>query len=175
MGLYCKIGVLAWNCITIQFIVLQEKAGKAGVVSQYTEVYCDCGAKARLDCIVIQCPAKPRYSQEARRRWGALGAQQAQAGRAGGMGAGERGRSAAGVTAGGASGRVGCTATQQPCAATQPGSSATTRPGRPQHGHPRAACAHRLGQLGARAPGLVFNLGFRLGIFPESLNEHCSL
>ena len=40
----------------------------------------------------------------------------------------------------------------------------------------RAACAHRLGQLGARAPGLVFNpVFFRLGIFPESLNEHCSL
>ena len=42
----------------------------------------------------------------------------------------------------------------------------------------RAACAHRLGQLGqlgARAPGLVFNLVFRLGIFPESLNEHYSL
>ena len=28
-----------------------------------------------------------------------------------------------------------------------------------------AACAHRLGQLGARAPGLVFNLVFRLGFF----------
>ena len=41
--------------------------------------------------------------------------------------------------------------------------------------HGRIACAHRLGQLGARAPGLVFNLVFRLGIFPESLNEQCSL
>ena len=39
----------------------------------------------------------------------------------------------------------------------------------------RATCAHGLGQLGARAPGLVFSLVFRLGIFPESLNEHCSL
>ena len=39
----------------------------------------------------------------------------------------------------------------------------------------RATCAHRLGQLGASAPGLVFNPVFRLGIFPESLNEHCSL
>ena len=38
----------------------------------------------------------------------------------------------------------------------------------------RATCAHGLGQLGARAPGLVFNLVFQLGIFPESLNEHCS-
>ena len=44
---------------------MQEKARKAGVVSQYTEVYCDYGAKARLDCIAIQCPAKPRYGQEA--------------------------------------------------------------------------------------------------------------
>ena len=42
-------------------------------------------------------------------------------------------------------------------------------------GHGRAACAHRLGHLGARAPGLVFSLVFRLDIFPESLNEHCSL
>ena len=32
---------------------------------QYTEVYCDRGAKAKLDCIVIQCPSKPRYGQEA--------------------------------------------------------------------------------------------------------------
>ena len=38
-----------------------------------------------------------------------------------------------------------------------------------------AACAHGLGQLGARAPGLVSNLVFRLGIFPESPNGHCSL
>ena len=68
VGLYCKMGVLTWNCIAIPFIVLQEKAGKAGVVSQYTEVYCDCGAKARLDCIAIQCPAMPRYGQEARRQ-----------------------------------------------------------------------------------------------------------
>ena len=39
----------------------------------------------------------------------------------------------------------------------------------------RAACAHGLGQLGTRAPDSVFNLVFRLGIFPESPNEHCSL
>ena len=36
---------------------------KVGIVSQYTEVYCDCGARARLDCIAIQWPAKPRYSK----------------------------------------------------------------------------------------------------------------
>ena len=39
----------------------------------------------------------------------------------------------------------------------------------------RAACAHGLVQLGARAPGLVFNLVFRLGIFPESPNDHCAM
>ena len=49
------------------------------------------------------------------------------------------------------------------------------RGARPAGQHGRVACAHRLGQLGARAPGLVFNLVFRLGIFPKSLNEHCSL
>ena len=49
------------------------------------------------------------------------------------------------------------------------------RGARPAGQHGRAACAHRLGQLGARAPCLVFNLVFRLGIFPKSLNEHCSL
>ena len=46
---------------------------------------------------------------------------------------------------------------------------------RPAGWHGRTACAHRLGQLGGRAPDLVFNLVFRLGIFPESLNEHWSL
>ena len=56
------------DCIAIQFTVLQEKVGKVGIVLQYTSVYCDCGAKARLDCIAIQCPAKPRYGQEARRQ-----------------------------------------------------------------------------------------------------------
>ena len=56
------------DCIAIQFTVLQKKVGKVGIVSQYTLVYFDCGAKARLDCIAIQCPAKPRYIQEARRQ-----------------------------------------------------------------------------------------------------------
>ena len=49
---------------------------KVGIISQYTEVYCDCRARARLDCIAIQCLAKPRYSKGwarsagAPRRWG---------------------------------------------------------------------------------------------------------
>ena len=57
------------------------------------------------------------------------------------------------------------------------GRTGRARQGRGAHGlgAGRAACAHGLGQLGARAPGLVFNLVFRLGFFPESLNEHCSL
>ena len=42
-------------------------------------------------------------------------------------------------------------------------------------GAERPACARGLGQLGARAPGLVSNLVFLLGIFPKSLNEHGSL
>ena len=66
---------------------------KVGIVSQYTEVYCDYGARARLDRIAIQWPAKPRYSkagQQARAR-GALGAR-----------LGARGR-----RAGGALGRAG--------------------------------------------------------------------
>ena len=46
-------------------------------------------------------------------------------------------------------------------------------------GRPAGRACARLGanwaSFGARAPGLVFNLVFRLGIFLESLNEHCSL
>ena len=38
----------------------------------------------------------------------------------------------------------------------------------------RAGCASWT-SFGAGAPGLVFNLVFRLSIFPKSLNEHCSL
>ena len=44
----------------------------------------------------------------------------------------------------------------------------TTRPG-------MRACVPNWASFGARAPGLVFNPVFRLGIFPESPNEHCSL
>ena len=36
---------------------------KVGIVSQYTEVYCNCGVRARLDCIAIQWPAKPQYNK----------------------------------------------------------------------------------------------------------------
>ena len=91
----------------------------------------------------------------ARRRWGGRRA----AGRAGAR-QGERARGRASERAAGRAGvRLGAR-----CARGTAGR---------QHG--RAAYAHRLGQLGARAPGLVFSLVFRLGIFPESLNEHCSL
>ena len=109
------------NRVTIQFIVLQERARKARVVSQYTDVYCDCGGKARLDCIAIQCPAKPRYSQEtcraqagARRRWGVGAGVRGKAGCAGGrrtLGVGGRAgrwaRARAGRAGVGAAGRWG--------------------------------------------------------------------
>ena len=46
-------------------------------------------------------------------------------------------------------------------------------------GRPAGRACARLGaswaSFGARAPGLVFDLVFRLDIFPESLNEPCSL
>ena len=49
---------------------------------------------------------------------------------------------------------------------------------RPRHGHERAACAHRLGQLGARALGLVFDLVFDLVLFLshclDPVHEHYS-
>ena len=64
-----------------------------------------------------------------------------------------RARGAAGARAGGAQARWACAAG---------GASMADR-----HG------ARSL--LGAREPGLVFNLVFRLGIFPESPNEHYSL
>ena len=75
---------------------------KVGIVSQYTEVYCDCGARARLDSIAIQCPAKPRYS----RGW-AAGALVRGAGRAdgrAGQARGARGKRV-GVALGGAGSR----------------------------------------------------------------------
>ena len=42
-------------------------------VLQYTALYCNLKGYARLDCIAIQCPAKPRYGQGVRNcgRWGA--------------------------------------------------------------------------------------------------------
>ena len=58
VGFYCKMDVY---CIA-------GEGWESWVVSQYTEVYCDCGAKARVDCIAIQCLAKPRYGQEAHRQ-----------------------------------------------------------------------------------------------------------
>ena len=98
-----------------------------------------------------------RRARTGRRAWarghGALGGMGA--GALGGTGAGARsalanGRTTVGGTSGcaGVQGRAGCATTRQPCAATRPGGSATTRPGSPRHGHERAACGRRLGQLG---------------------------
>ena len=75
-----------------------------------------------------------------------------------------------------AQGRARCAATLQPGAAIRQGALATTRPGlptiRPGVRAPGHACA-RLGvpswaSFGARAPGLVFDLVFRLDIVSES-------
>ena len=94
----------------------------------------------------------------------AAGGRGAQAlGRAAGRTGARQGERARGRASGRAAGRAGVRLGAQ-CARGTAGR---------QHG--RAACAHRLGQLGARAPGLVFSLVFRLDIFPESPNEHCSL
>ena len=118
-------------------------------------------------------------SDTARRRW---------AGRAGaGLGTRALGRACrrwAGVQAGAGHGQTCGARSRRACrqggrhAGRWRDNKRTGERGARGTGVGRAACAHRLGQLGqlgARALGLVFNLVFRLGIFPESLNEHCSL
>ena len=76
-----------WKCIAIHRVVLQRrglsciaglycrKLGCREIVSQFNRLYCDFGAKARLECIAIECPAKPRYGKEAQQaqaeRWAA--------------------------------------------------------------------------------------------------------
>ena len=142
-SLYCRLGgVVLQDCIAKG---MQENC----IAIQ--KLYCDSrGLRQGLYCDTARCRATIRHGG-ARRR-GGTGAQAAWA--LGGTGAGARGAEACGrATAGGASGcpgvqgRAGCAATRQPCVATRSGGSATTRPGRPRHGH-------------ARAPGLVFNLVF---------------
>ena len=144
---------------------------KVGIVSQYTEVYCDCGARARLDCIAIQWPAKPRYTKgwAAGARAGGAGRAARRAGRAGqvcrdaqalghrlAQGRAERnGRARQGEA--------------ERCRARQ--GAAGARPGRWAHGQP--CCWAGFG-LCTRCTRPVFG-PVRLGIFPESLNEHCSL
>ena len=44
-------------------IVLQGRLEIEEFVLQYKKLHCNCGARARLDCIAIQWPAKPRYSR----------------------------------------------------------------------------------------------------------------
>ena len=83
-GVYCNRGswVRLGICIAIQ------------------KLYCDCGARARLDCIAIQWPAKPRYSRGVAGSW----ARKRGAGRAAGRGkrAGGRAGSRQGARAAGA-------------------------------------------------------------------------
>ena len=105
----------------------------------------------------------------ARRAW-----QQARA-----LGSAQGGRRAGASGRTGVGGRAGGSARDTALAGARQGERACgwahgARGAQPA-GSTGAACAHRLGQLGARAPGWVFNLVFRLGIFPKSLNEHCSL
>ena len=134
---------------------------------QYTALYCNLKGWARLDCIAIQCPAKPRYGQEARRQQ-ALG-RTGRVGRATGRRAGRRGRSLGAARRGRAGAR---------------GAQAGGRAGRP---------AGRSSRRGARGLGLPVRAGWACWLvswaklvhcapgsvltryFPESLNEHCSL
>ena len=185
--LYCRQGgVVLQDCIARG---LQENC------IAIRKLYCDSrGLRQGLYCDTTCCRATIRHAGRSRRAQGALGVRGArrQARQAAG-----RARSAhAGVLAGMAQGTrqealaIGTSAQQAQGHRARHGVGAQGRAGRAAgrteraawrteragHGrHGRAACAHRLGQLGARAPDLVFNLVFRLGIFPESLNEHCSL
>ena len=103
-------------------------------VSQYTLVYCDVGARQGRGCIAIQSLC-PWHSQAGRWAggWGALGAQQAQAGRWGEQALGRRrghARSAGGLAWGAREGA--------------PGSWASGRAGVRAHGH-GAQSAHDSG------------------------------
>ena len=87
---------------------------------------------------------------------------------AGVRGAPEQALQAAGGAGAGRSGRAGVQSERRQAGA---GHAGRARPGRWAHGlGERAGHGCALGAL-----RLVFNLVFRLGIFPESLNEHCSL
>ena len=91
-------------------------------------------------------------------RW--LGAGWTLAGRAGGMGAGALGDTGAGARG------AGCGAQ-----GVRSRGAAGARPGRWARG-----LGTQAGQECAlSAPDLIFKPIFRLGIFPESVNEHCSL
>ena len=108
-----------------------------------------------------------RRAAQVGRRWGAQAGTWADASARGAQAAGSRRRRHGRASAGRARARMaGGRGARQ---------GRGSRRGAHGLGAGRAACAHRLGQLGAHAPGLVSNLVFRLGIFPESPNEHCSL
>ena len=183
------VGSGPWGALGAQQAQAWAQAGVQGAGCRRAWLAC---GRARRACWRWEwAQALARQAAEARRRWGGrrwgaqgkracVGARTGAAGSwARGHGAQERGRAAAGDTSGcvGVQGRAGSAATRQPCAATRKPCVAT-RPGRPRHGHERAACALRLGQLGQ--VGVLCTLTqfldpVRLDIFPESLNEHCSL
>ena len=79
MGLYCKMGVLAWNCIAMQFTVLQEKAGKAGLYCN--TLRCIATVGQRQGWTILRYSAQPSHDTARRRAGGALGAGAGRAGR----------------------------------------------------------------------------------------------
>ena len=164
---------------------------KVGIESQYTEVYCDCGVKGKagLYCNTVPSQATIQQGLGSRRerggRWARGWARRAR-------GAGAQAESW-GMQAAGARRRWGVGARSE---ADARGSGAQGGRGSGEQGTrgKQAEGGRRLGAraLGARAAGrglgamagqgcalgalrLVFNLVFQLGIFLESLNEHCSL
>ena len=148
------------NCITIQHCIVRQWAGEKAV-SRYN--YCIVtetkGGLRLLDCVTTQ--GRDTASQAMTRRWGV---RRGALGRALG-----RGRQGAGALGAGAGGRQARGAGRRAGAAGARGARGE-QPGRWVHGlGTRAGQGCALGAL-----GLVFNLVFPLGIFPESLNEHCS-
>ena len=136
------------------------------------------GARGARRWACVGARARAQVGAGARRRQGRAGAGalgragrswQAGGGRTGGGRAGARGerQACAGRAASGAHGA--CVAgTGSVRGSGRQGARLAARSGQGKAGwqHGRAACAHGLGQLGARAPGLVFSLVFfRLGIF----------
>ena len=111
-----------------------------------------CGRARRACWRWAWAQARARQAAEARRRWGAQ-ARGRESGRAAGR---------AGARLGARGARLGA-------------SARGARPAGTTGSQPVGAGWANWARLGFCAPGLVFSLVFRLGIFPESLNEHCSL
>ena len=171
------------NCNTL-FCIVAGRGGCWGGVSQYTRVYCDQGW-CETGCIATQCAARPRHDAglgSRRARWARRAC-----GRRGATALGRksvrRARSAADEQADARgrrqrrAGRAG-----QACGRAL-GAQADAR-ARRREAEARGAAGCALLCAPGRASwaswvlvpsAWFFNPVFRLGIFPESLNEHCSL